>query len=110
MSLGKKSVSVSQEKTGFKDMDSKRNGLIHTYRLEVHGFAKYIQFLVPGEWSDFGNWSLCSETCGFGVKERKRTCLDPRNLCNGSYYEIGYCFITECNITDREYNMNEISK
>lgn len=32
---------------------------------------------VAGTWGLWGAWSACSQTCGFGVIERSRTCLSP---------------------------------
>ena len=35
-------------------------------------------FSVDGGYSEFGNWSECSETCGLGGNEtRTRTCTEP---------------------------------
>lgn len=39
--------------------------------------------VVNGEWSDFGEWSECSVTCGGGIKERTRTCTNPPPAYNG---------------------------
>ncbi|KAK1896055.1 ADAMTS-like protein 4, partial [Dissostichus eleginoides] len=32
---------------------------------------------VEGVWSDWEEWSGCSQTCGVGVSQRSRTCLPP---------------------------------
>uniref|UniRef100_A0A7N6AA71 PLAC domain-containing protein n=1 Tax=Anabas testudineus TaxID=64144 RepID=A0A7N6AA71_ANATE len=32
---------------------------------------------VEGVWSVWGEWSQCSQTCGVGVSQRRRTCLPP---------------------------------
>ncbi|XP_055956909.1 A disintegrin and metalloproteinase with thrombospondin motifs 5 [Patella vulgata] len=33
--------------------------------------------VVVGGWSDWGSWSVCSRTCGTGVKIARRTCNNP---------------------------------
>merc|ERR1712131_259207 len=43
---------------------------------------------VQGSWSEFGPWSLCSVSCGEGVRQRSRECQsDPgisvRTNCDG---------------------------
>ncbi|XP_043102444.1 properdin-like [Puntigrus tetrazona] len=39
---------------------------------------------VEGGWSEWGNWQLCSVTCGDGMKKRTRTCSEPIPECGGS--------------------------
>ena len=36
-----------------------------------------IQFLVDCKWSDFGEWSDCSVTCGKGKQTSARTVIQP---------------------------------
>ena len=38
---------------------------------------KLLHLPVDGGWSEFGDWSTCSKTCGGGTKTRTRTCTDP---------------------------------
>ena len=38
---------------------------------------------VDGGYSEFGNFTECSVTCGKGVKYRRRTCTTPRPQFNG---------------------------
>lgn len=40
----------------------------------------YVCFkIVPAEWTEWGNWTLCSETCGTGIRTKQRQCKPPRN-------------------------------
>ncbi len=39
---------------------------------------------VEGGWSEWGEWQLCSVTCGNGMKKRQRTCSEPIPQCDGS--------------------------
>ncbi|CAG9804563.1 unnamed protein product [Chironomus riparius] len=56
---------------------------------------------VDGKWSDWSNWSLCSKTCGKGLKTRKRFCNKPSPMhngkpCDGENYEVEECKIRPC--------------
>ena len=56
---------------------------------------------VDGGWSDFGDWSECSVTCGSGVQERSRTCTNPPPAyggagCSGNAKETKECEAGEC--------------
>ncbi|XP_063682344.1 A disintegrin and metalloproteinase with thrombospondin motifs adt-1-like [Bolinopsis microptera] len=58
---------------------------------------------VNGEWSGFGSWSSCSDTCGGGTKTRNRTCTNPipafggRN-CVGHDSQTQDCKTTPCSL------------
>lgn len=38
---------------------------------------------VHGKWTEFGPWSMCSQTCGIAIKTRRRTCGNPAPAHNG---------------------------
>lgn len=40
---------------------------------------------VPGNWSSWGAWSPCSETCGNGTTTRTRACDNPSPAYGGAY-------------------------
>ena len=51
-------------------------------------------FAVDGKWSEWTEFTQCSETCIGGIKKRTRTCLPPTNggePCAGEDIEIVDC-------------------
>jgi len=49
-----------------------------------------------GQWTTWSEWSGCSQTCGVGIKTRKRTCGNPErafggNPCIGRDWDEQYC-------------------
>jgi hypothetical protein len=40
-------------------------------------------FLVNGKWSSWREWSRCSSSCDSGVRQRKRTCDNPKPSDDG---------------------------
>ncbi|XP_052787327.1 coadhesin-like [Mya arenaria] len=58
---------------------------------------------VNGEWSGWGSWGVCDQTCGQGTQRRSRTCSSPppseggRN-CTGSDIGTRSCNIVHCPI------------
>ena len=53
-------------------------------------------FLVDGNWSTWGKWSLCSDDCGVGYQTRLRNCTNPKPLhgglsCQGQKEETKQC-------------------
>ena len=53
------------------------------------------------KWSNWTPWSICSEPCGTGKKQRKRLCDDPlpefgAEYCVGQHWEEQDCSIHNC--------------
>ena len=62
---------------------------------------------VDGNWSDWAQWSSCSNTCGKGTISRSRNCDDPAPAfggqgCGGSNTEM-----EECNTRKRKPGIKE---
>ncbi|VDI29943.1 Hypothetical predicted protein [Mytilus galloprovincialis] len=56
---------------------------------------------VNGDWSVWQVWSVCSSSCGVGIKRRTRLCDNPTpsyggRLCNGNTLDVDSCNIHEC--------------
>nr|XP_026500838.1 uncharacterized protein LOC113404217 [Vanessa tameamea] len=60
---------------------------------------------VSGTWSEWGEWTKCSEKCGTGIRRRKRACIE-KNIsvadiawtthCRGQYEEVESCNVKNC--------------
>ena len=51
---------------------------------------------VDGHWSDWGQWSTCSKSCGKGSQTRSRTCYEPKyggKRCVGSPKDTQVCVL-----------------
>ena len=60
-----------------------------------------IDMPVDGGWTDWGEWSECTATCGSGTKNRSRTCTNPAPLnggqdCPGSPTDTMECNTQPC--------------
>ena len=59
------------------------------------------QFSVDGGYTDFGDWSACSASCGDGTQTRTRTCANPAPAnggadCVGPASETRACKERDC--------------
>lgn len=54
-----------------------------------------------GMWSLWSDWSLCSVTCGNGIKKRTRSCSTGN--CPGSYRETDTCMVSTCVISNAQW-------
>ena len=57
--------------------------------------------IVHGNWTDWTPFGTCSKTCGGGIKNRFRTCTNPKPQhggrdCEGSLVESMDCNILPC--------------
>ncbi|XP_076437128.1 semaphorin-5A-like [Babylonia areolata] len=51
---------------------------------------------IHGQWTDWSEWSACSQTCGYALRERRRQCGNPPpqyggRLCGGTDSDKEYC-------------------
>ncbi|EDV24297.1 uncharacterized protein TRIADDRAFT_26287 [Trichoplax adhaerens] len=56
---------------------------------------------VDGQWSKWSRWTKCSASCGFGVRQRSRSCTSPPpsnggKECAGSSLQNKRCFLSLC--------------
>ncbi|XP_022082349.1 A disintegrin and metalloproteinase with thrombospondin motifs 16-like isoform X2 [Acanthaster planci] len=56
---------------------------------------------VHGNWSEYGEYSPCSRTCGGGIQHKERLCNNPEpqnggRYCEGSSHIYRMCNIQEC--------------
>ncbi|CAO4360280.1 unnamed protein product [Caenorhabditis nigoni] len=50
---------------------------------------------TPNVWADWGEWSMCSRTCGgCGIRSRVRSCRSKK--CEGRRQEFGTCNLKAC--------------
>ncbi|KAL9952088.1 hypothetical protein ACROYT_G039293 [Oculina patagonica] len=97
-------VSVSFDDTGLSYCSKKPYYMTGIYKstcdeincIEKFKCCRMKSLAVDGGWSDFGDWSECSVTCGDGQQERSRTCTNPPPAyggaeCTGSNKETKPC-------------------
>ena len=69
----------------------------------------YFNILVDGGWSSWGAWKSCSVTCGGGLRERVRTCTNPRPRWDGRSCQ-GHSFMSQpCNANPCPSKINNCS-
>ena len=62
----------------------------------VYQTLYFLCHVVDGGWSDWGNWTECSVTCGIGVMSRERKCDSPAPVgdgrpCEGTRFDVKSC-------------------
>ncbi|KAK6470919.1 A disintegrin and metalloproteinase with thrombospondin motifs 13-like [Huso huso] len=70
--------------------------------------------VVHGAWSSWSELSLCSRSCGGGVKSRRRQCNNPRpafggQQCQGQDLEAELCSRQACSSTQLEFMADQCS-
>ena len=54
------------------------------------------------EWHSWGQWSICTASCDFGIKLRKRSCKNSNGIafrdfdCAGEPLELDECYAGLC--------------
>ena len=66
---------------------------------------------MDGGWSEWSQFTACSETCGDGAKSRVRDCNNPSPLyggekCPGERIEIVECNLGHCKSEKSDLNIN----
>ena len=61
----------------------------------------FISYAVDGNWTDWGDWNLCSVTCAGGTQSRSRTCTNPPpryggRECSGESEDVQSCNEDPC--------------
>ena len=64
-------------------------------------FYFFNNYLVDGQWSEWGSWESCSVTCGDGNQTRYRTCTNPDPdhggaACDGLAEDSQMCSNSPC--------------
>ena len=84
--LCKKACNVSGKQQFYKDF--KVGQILIKFELSFFWFFIQTSYFKAenrrkkGKWSEWSNWSSCSKTCGFGKKERTRSC-QSKGKCLG---------------------------
>ena len=57
--------------------------------------------IVDGSWGAWDNWSVCTRSCGGGIRKRTRTCSNPApkhggRTCPGPKEQIQSCNMKQC--------------
>lgn len=60
------------------------NNLQHIYK-DIPGGSYHTTARVDGAWSEWSQFSDCLVSCGSGVRERTRSCVNPLPANGGSY-------------------------
>ncbi|XP_052265372.1 ectin-like isoform X2 [Dreissena polymorpha] len=74
---------------------------ITTFALLTALLFTRIQSNVPVGWGTWGEWGSCSSTCGVGIQNRNRSCVEPLSssdddFCNGETTDYQLCMPRAC--------------
>ena len=69
---------------------------------------------IDGEWSDYGDWSDCSVSCGDGTQTRTRSCTNPAPAdngadCEGEATESQACNAHQFNLRDHPTSAESVA-
>ena len=73
-----------------------------------------LPLIVDGDWSNWGEWSDCTETCGSGNIVRHRDCDSPApqnggQPCSGLAYENVPCQVSPCPGKEQNKDMTQLT-
>ncbi|XP_038070105.1 uncharacterized protein LOC119739297 [Patiria miniata] len=57
---------------------------------------------LPGGWGFWSEWTECAQSCGGGVRNRQRECIDTQNGCSGQSSQTSSCNREDCDLYDSE--------
>ncbi|XP_052105775.1 SCO-spondin-like [Mytilus californianus] len=75
--------------------------------------CNFISCPIDGEWTNWSEWSTCSQLCGGGVMFRNRTCTEPRyngDNCRGNNTEFQKCAQIPCSVNGQWSEWNKWSE
>ncbi|XP_033122895.1 uncharacterized protein LOC117121719 [Anneissia japonica] len=90
-----------------------RQGYIESCHINWHKVIEFSMYSDPhyqyisaykGGWDVWGEWSLCSSSCGEGVRIRTRKCIDSINECSGEPSRSEPCNTMRCDIYINNHN------
>lgn len=47
-------------------------------------------------YNSWSQWTQCSKTCGEGIRQRKRTCINKEFVCRGEVIPQQFCNVDPC--------------
>ena len=95
---------------------TQKRTLVCAYCYNKHSNFNFPSFSAHGAWSDWSSWSSCklgqNQECGIGLRERHRTCSNPKPLdgkpCRGAATKKEEC-ARACESTPSLWKVNTFS-